>query len=235
MHRKRISAPRSWSIHKKKKGVWVTDPKSPHPRELSMPVNIVLRDVVGIVNNNREVKKIISEQGLLVDGRPVSDPDFGVGLFDVISLPNADLHLRVSVDNKNRLIFVEIGEEESKYKLCRVDDKRSVDAETFQVSLHDGRNIRMNSEDASDIGTGDTLKVKLPEQEVLDHFKFEEGVPVFVFSGSHAGKVATLSSYEVMRNPTPNVVKLESDEDFSTIDENIIVVGQDELEVTVGE
>ncbi|OKY78898.1 MAG: Ribosomal protein S4E [Candidatus Methanohalarchaeum thermophilum] len=231
MHQKRISAPRSWKVSNKE-DFWVSSPNTPHPKERSMPLNVVLRDVIGIVDNTREVKRILSREDLKIDGRVVKDHEFGVGLFDVISIPKSDFYVRVSMDSKNKLSFIEITEEESKYKVCKITDKKHVPGGNIQLNLHDGKNIRLEE---TELKPKNSVKIKLPSQEIEKSISFEEGKLAFVFAGQHSGELAEIKAYEVMKGSKSNTVILENEKEFSTIEDYIIIVGDQEPEVTVSD
>ena len=66
-HLKRLAVPKTWDI--KKKGIkFVTRPNlGAHPRKLSVPINLVIRDLLSYAKSNKEVKYILSEN--LINGR----------------------------------------------------------------------------------------------------------------------------------------------------------------------
>ena len=68
-HLKRLAMPRSWPLPRKTT-VWVTRP-SPggHSLERCMPVNLIVRDVLGRAQSAREVRFIVHNELLKVDGR----------------------------------------------------------------------------------------------------------------------------------------------------------------------
>ena len=85
---------------------------------------------------------------------------------------------------------------------------------------HDGRNIIVG--DASEHKTGDSLKISLPDQKVLEHIKFGEGTRCMLVGGVHVGKLADVSNYIVKRSSMPNEVEFEG---FGTIADNVFTVG----------
>ena len=56
--------------------------------------------------------------------------------------------------------------EEAAWKICRIEGKTTIKGGKTQLNLHDGRNIIV--EDAQAYSTGDSLKLGLPEQNVLE-------------------------------------------------------------------
>ena len=66
-HLKRLAMPRSWPLPRKTT-VWVTRP-SPggHSLERCMPVNLIVRDVLGRAQSAREVRFIVHNELIKVD------------------------------------------------------------------------------------------------------------------------------------------------------------------------
>ena len=78
-HLKRLAIPRSWPLPRKTT-IWVTRPRAgAHSLERCMPLNIVIRDVIGLARSTREVRTILHNGLVKVDGRIVKDTRRGVG------------------------------------------------------------------------------------------------------------------------------------------------------------
>ena len=83
-HLKSYFAPKSWKV-KKKYVKFISKPNpGPHKIDVSMPLNVIMRDVLGYAENQREVKFILENKNVMVDGIRRRDPRFPVGLFDVL-------------------------------------------------------------------------------------------------------------------------------------------------------
>ena len=58
-HLKRLAMPRTWPLPRKTT-IWVTRPRAgAHSLERCMPLNIVIRDVIGLARSTREVRTIL--------------------------------------------------------------------------------------------------------------------------------------------------------------------------------
>ena len=79
-----------------------------------------------------------------------------------------------------------------------------------QLNLHDGRNILIK--DPNKYNTGDTLKLSLPDQKVLDHISFEEGATAYLIGGSHVGELSHIKQHVVKRSTMSNEVIFEDEE-----------------------
>jgi len=178
----------SWAMEKKMKK-FIMKPRGPHKRDESMPLLVIVRDVLKFGETAKEAKTIINGGKVNVDGKRVRNVRHGVGLFDAITV--AEKNYRVVPGKKMTLI--EIDGKESDRKICKITGKRMVSGMRTQLNLHDGRNIIIKSGDYS---VGDSLLLKLPEQEIMESVKFEPNVTVMIISGKHGGKLAKLKKIE---------------------------------------
>ena len=222
-HLKRLAMPRSWPLPRKT-NIWVTRARSgAHALERCMPINVVLRDVLGVARSTREVRRILHDGLVKVDGRVVKDYKRGVGLMDVLSVGNDD-YRRCVLDTNGKLRYRRISAEEATYKVCRIENKVTVKGGKTQLNLHDGRNILTDS--ASQYKTGDSVKISLPDQEIIDHIVFGEGTKCYLVGGVHIGSMSSVTSYIVKRSSMPNEVEFDG---FGTIARNVFAIGDNEL------
>ncbi|MBC7114759.1 MAG: 30S ribosomal protein S4e [Archaeoglobi archaeon] len=222
-HRKRITAPKSWPVPRKEYK-WVVKPSpGPHSQETSIPLAVVLRDILKVAHNMREVKKILNEGQIYVDGKVRKNYKFPVGLFDVISIPSIDAHYRVVYDKKGVLRLVET--EKPDVKLCKIINKTAVKGGRIQLNLHDGANILGDNS----FSTKESILISLPEKNILEKVEYKEGNLALVTGGTHIGELARIKEIRIVRGPQPNRVLLSKDgEDFETIEDYVFVVGEDE-------
>lgn len=225
-HLKRLSAPRSWQIERKV-AKWAVKPAcGPHGVDEAIPLLNVVRDYLGIADNAREAKKLISGRKILVDGKARRDYKFPCGLMDVITILPTNENYRVLVDSRGVLRIVKIDEEAAKWKLCRIENKTTVRGGKTQLNLHDGRNMIASGE----YKTGDVLKISIPKQEIIEHIPLAEGYLALIIGGSHIGEIGKIKKLIVTRSPLPNIVELEN---FSTIKDYVFPVGKDEPLITL--
>ena len=217
-HLKRLAMPRSWPLPRKTT-IWVTRPTAgAHSLELCMPINLVIRDVLGFARSTREVRHILHNGLAMIDGRVCKETRRGVGLMDVLSL--GDNHYRCVLDHNGRLRYRPISADEAGWKVCRIEGKTTIKGGQTQLNLHDGRNIIVD--DPSQYNTGDSLKLGLPEQTIVDHIRFGEGTRCYLIGGGHVGETADVKEYIVKRSSMPNEVQFES---FGTVTRNVFAIG----------
>ncbi|MBS1263137.1 MAG: 30S ribosomal protein S4e [Methanonatronarchaeales archaeon] len=224
MHRKRHAAPKRWRLPGKAV-TWAPAPApGPHSTQNSVPLRIVLRDMIEVADSTREVKRIAAEGLVMVDGIVRRDEKFAVGMFDVVTV--GDEAYRLLVDRKNRFVLREA--EDPDLKPVKVVDATTVNAGRRQMHLSSGHNIE------GDAPTGATLVMRVPENEPEAIVEREPGKLAFITGGKHAGQIATVEAYDVVRSSNPNRVTLKEDgEVFSTVEDYVFMIGDSEPEVSL--
>jgi small subunit ribosomal protein S4e len=229
-HMKRLAAPRSWPI-KKKASIYATKQTAgAHSVESSVPAVIVLRDMISVCDTAREAKRVIGNRELFVDGKAVKNPKAPIGVMDVVTVPKMGLSYRMLLSDKGKLTAVAVNDDEAKVKLCRIEDKTLVKGGKFQLNLSGGRNLLL---DKNDYKVGDTLKIEVPGQKVVECYPAKAGSKVLIVSGSQTGKINTIKDYIIVKGSPDNVVIF--DDDTETINSNIFVVGEGKVEITMPE
>jgi small subunit ribosomal protein S4e len=222
---KRLAMPRSWPLPRKT-SIWVTKAApGAHTLELCMPVVVVIRDILGYAKSTREVRHILHNNLVSIDGRICKDSRRGVGFMDVLTL--GEENYRCIVDQKGILRYRQISKKEAETKVCRINGKTTVKGGKTQIHLHDGRNIL--TDDAGEYNTGDSLVLALPSQEIKEHIRFSDGIKCYLTGGAHVGEFAEVSEYIVKRSSMPNEVQFA---DFGTVMSNVFAVGKQKLPTT---
>ncbi|MGD0057556.1 MAG: 30S ribosomal protein S4e [Methanomassiliicoccales archaeon] len=227
---KRLTAPRSWPIPRKTKH-WIMAPSpGPHSVEMSMPVLVVMRDMLHLCDTAAEARRILSSGDVLVDGRIVKSRKFPVGLMDLVSIPKLNQHYRMLLDQRGKFELAKVPQGKEKWKLCRIESKTTIKGAKTQLGLHDGRTIIVDSDAYK---TGDVLKLEVPTQKILDNYKLARGNVAMIISGAHAGQAAIIEDYIVTRTPDQNIVKFK--DGTSTVKDNVFVVGSKAPEIELPE
>jgi small subunit ribosomal protein S4e len=225
-HLKRLAVPRALQLPKKGKAWVVKAMPGPHPLARSIPLAVLLRDHLKVASSLGEASKILARGGVLVDGRPVREAKFAVGLMDVVSLPALGQHFRILLNQLGKLVPHPVEAQEASFKLCRVERKKSITGGKVQVGLHDGRTLLLK--EPRELHPRDVLKLSLPQQEVLQVVPFKEGSLALVIGGKNVGKVGKIVKILELRSIQPNTAVLEGGggERLETIVPNIFVIGE---------
>jgi small subunit ribosomal protein S4e len=229
---KRGAAPRSWTVPRKGTK-WLKRPApGPHAQDQSIPLLLVLRDVRRIVSNAREASILVRSGAVRVDGKVAKDLERGLGIMDTISFASPlDAHFRMVRNRRGKLTLVPIPAAEATVKIGRVRFKHAVRKGRVEVTLHDGRNLLVPA--TTPYRVGDSVKIAVPDQKVIEHLPLAPGALAFVAGGSHVGELARVDRVEVRNSSQPNLVHFK--EGFATVKEYVFVVGQNAPEVTLGE
>lgn len=220
--------PKSWNIPRKTHKWTVKSSPGPHSKLKSVPLLLVMRDILKLANSSREVRKILNDRNVMVDGRIVRDYKFPVGMFDVINIPKIDSSYRVLLDEKQRLSLHKISD--SEIKLCRIDDKTIVKGGNIQLNLHDGSNI---VSDEYSYHTFDSILISLPDRKVMQHLVYKPGNLALITGGAHSGEVGTIKEIRKTRSPMPNMVSIRGAYDFETIEDYVFVIGKNTPEIEI--
>lgn len=197
-----------------------------------MPLLLVLREVLHLVRTTREARILLRSGVVLVDGKIVKDLARGVGLMDTLTLAAPlNAHYRLFKDRRGMLRLYPIPPEEASVKIGRIQRKMTVHGGTLQVTLHDGRNLRVP--EGMEWRVGDSLKIHLPDQKVLGRLPFAAGHLAYVAGGTHVGELARIEKVEVLNSPQPNRVHFK--EGFSTVKQYVFVVGETSPQITLPE
>jgi small subunit ribosomal protein S4e len=183
VHLKRYSIPKYWKLGKKEDTFVVSPRPGPHKKSECIPLLIVLRNVLKMSETSKEAKSSIKKGDILVDKKVRKDPNYPVGLMDVIEIPKVKKFYRVSVDRRG-LLLEEIGPSQADKKLCRVQNKRTLKGGIIQLNLHDGRNILTEK---NIYRPNDSLLIEISTQKILKHYKFDKNSPAIVISGKNIG------------------------------------------------
>jgi len=242
-HLKRKPAPAFWPIHRKE-AVWTGKPNpGPHAIAQSLPLTLVLRDMLGLAKTRREVKTVISQEKVLVDGMVQKEELFPTGLMDVISIRDTEKWYRVLSSEKG-LTLHPISKDEAGVKLCRVENKTILKGGNVQLNLHDGRNLLISVKDPNrheeDVfKTLDTVKIALPSQEVQGHLKMIEGVPALIVGGKNIGRYGKIVAIEhgegQKRKNSLVTIEDSGGNRFQTTIEYVFVVGDTQTHISLPE
>ena len=183
-HLKRLKVPRTWSIPRKSR-TWITKPNpGPHKIENSLPLNVILRDILKYAKTTKEVKSILNKKDILIDKIPRKDHKIPVGLFDILEIPRINERFIILLDRKGRIHPIKITEKQAEIKYSKIIDKKVLKGNKVQINLYNGNNLISENKDYK---VNETLVINLKDKKVLNSLKFEKGAIAYIISGKHAG------------------------------------------------
>ncbi len=194
-----------------------------------------MRDILKIVDNAKEGRRVISEGRILIDGKVRKNYKFPVGFFDTISIPDLGEHYRIIPTPIKIISFVKIPEEEIYIKPLRIENKTTVEGGHIQLNLFGGYNILIKREETSKKPSGDTYKtfdtvlVSLKDMRIIDHIPLQENNIAVIIGGRNIGRLGFVKSIIPGMRHYRTIVSLEdlNKHLFQTVLTYIYIIGRD--------
>ncbi len=180
-HLKRQKMPKNWPIPRKGTTYVV---KTYSNLEKSVPILIVLRDMLKIANNRKEVKNAIFEKKIMVNGRLERDDKNSMQLFDKITIIPSKKNYQLGLSETGKFLMEEIKDNETNNKIAKIINKRILKGKKIQINLSDGRNFISDTKCKVD----DSVLVDFKNKKIEKCLPLKEGAQVIVFAGKHTGK-----------------------------------------------
>lgn len=197
MHQKRNTIKKFFPIPKKgTKYVAV----SSHNANESIPLVVVMRDILKFVANKKELKKALNDKQIKINGREIRETNYPVCLFDIVSVNEKSY--RAVLSNTKKMTFEEIGEKETKTKVFKVLNKKILPGKHIQLNLSHGKNI-ISKEKAS---VDDSVLLNLEDNKIIKIIPLEKGSRAFVIEGKHMGKEGKID--EIMERGGKKLAKI---------------------------
>ena len=195
----------------------------PHGENECLPLIIILRNRLKYALTKKEVKYILMQRLVKVDGKVRTEPAYPAGFMDVISIEKTGENFRLLYDTKGRFTLHRITVEEAKYKLARVR-RVALGAKSIpQINTSDGRTIRYPD---PLVAVHDSVRIDLETGKILDFLKFENGSMCMITGGRNIGRVGVIVNRE--RHPGSfDIVQVKDavGHQFATRLQNVFVIG----------
>ncbi|MBI2548923.1 30S ribosomal protein S4e [Candidatus Woesearchaeota archaeon] len=220
-HLKRINAPKTWPISKKE-NTFITRPHpGAHTLEEGLPLVVVLREILHLANTRKEVRYILNNRSVMVNGRRQKDPAFLVGVMDVFEILEVNGHFRMVFGKTGKLTLVPISKEEATKVIFRVEGKKFLTGGKVQLILRNGHTFLLPDMNTP-FRVGDSVVLQLPERTIVDHLPFAKGALAYFLRGTYRGQTATLQ--EITQK---SVTIKKGDELLQTAKAYALVVGKE--------
>lgn len=216
-HLKRIAIPRTWRVKTKKEIKYITRPKPGKNFLYSMPLGTILKEVICIARTEKEVKFILSEKNLFVNGVRVNEPKYPVGIFDTIEIKEIGKFYRMVFDRRGNLAIVNTDKMDAEARPVKIKGKTMLQKGKVQLNFSDGTNLIADKK----YEIGDVLIIKHPKT-VTSVIKLEKDVLVYIVGGKNSGKLG------VVKDIAGDGVTFSVDgKDFKTLKEYSFQIGKD--------
>ncbi len=183
---KRQMIPKNWPI-KRKGSAYVVRPN--FSINQGIPILIILRDILKVAQNRKEVKKAIHSKHILLNNKIVIDEKNSALLFDAITITPLKKYYRIELSEKGKIQIKEIKEDEAGKKIAKVVNKKILKGKKTQLNLSDGRNFISNLK----CPINDSVLINLKKGEIEKCLPLKEKAKVIVFAGKHSGEKGIVS------------------------------------------
>ena len=151
----------------------------------SVSVAVALRDMLKLASTMREVKHMVHNKMLMLNGRPVFDahqPILPLSIF------HADKSYKLTILPTGRFSFEET---KDTTRSATIIGKVAIGPKKFQYGLYDGATIAA----PEGMRVGDTVIIDF-KNKITKHIPLEKGRKAFVISGSNVGKHGSIAHVE---------------------------------------
>ncbi|MEK6860006.1 MAG: hypothetical protein AABX54_04290 [Nanoarchaeota archaeon] len=180
MHIKRSNIPKFWPIPRKGTKYLAV---ASHDKNESIPLIIALRDILKVVENKKEAKKIINEKQIKINHKEIRDTNYPICLFDILSFAHGKSY-RLMLSEIKKMFFEEVSGKDSETKTFKIINKRILPGKEIQLNLMHGKNTISKEK----VKTGDSVVFNFHENKISKIIPMEKGKEAFVTHGKHAGQ-----------------------------------------------
>jgi len=205
-HLKRHVAPTSWPI-KRKNITFVAKPNpGSHKLKYTTCVLILLRDVLKYGETAKEVKLIVHNKEVFVNGKRILDVKYPVGIFDVFEIKDTNEKYTILFDEVGKLKLISVKENNIYLKVSK---KTITPGKKFQLNFMNGFNILVDEKVFGSVKANDTIIYNLDKKKVSSVENLKEGNYVYLFDGKFKGHFGLVKGFVTYNGLTRDVVQVE--------------------------
>ena len=192
-HLKLQDAPKTWILNNN--GRFVTRSHPSASREFSVPLNLLLKNVLGEAKTTREVKYYLNNNIVKLNGVKVNDPKTGVILMSLLSIN--EKNYRVVFSKTGKLVIEEV-KDKSNLRSLKVKSLTYLKGGNLQINLYFGENILILKDKVKNfiehVKIDDTIVVE--NNKIIGYVKLDKGSNSFIFGGKNRGLHGVIDGFE---------------------------------------
>jgi len=198
MHLKRQKIPKNWPIHRKGTK-YIVRPN--FNLKKGIPILILLRDMLKVCENRKEVRKAIHSKYILVNDKLVKNEKNSLALLDKLSILPSKKYYKLNLSKFGKFEIEEIREPDTHHKVAKIVDKKILKGKKVQLNLADGKNFLSNLS----CKVNDSVVIDFKEGKIKKCLPLKEKSNVLVFAGKHSGKRGIINKIK----PERKIAELE--------------------------
>ncbi|KAG0417181.1 40S ribosomal protein S4, partial [Dictyocoela roeselum] len=223
----RLAAPKSWLLDKNG-GVYAPRPSTgPHRLDECIPLCLLLSRKLGYAQNSREVKHIMKNRMVRINGKVRTDPRFPVGIMDILDIPKTGETFRLLYNTSGRFFLHKLDNPEN-FTITKVAKRVVRKGKVPYIYTEDGGSFRYCP---LEINVGDSVKVDIESRKIVDYLPVAEGNIAYLTRGKNMGCAGTIVGID------KDIVKIRdvNGRYFSTLKKNLLVIGNEQSWISLGE
>ncbi|MEK6816005.1 MAG: 30S ribosomal protein S4e [Nanoarchaeota archaeon] len=224
-HLIRLNSPKTWPV--KRKGImFITRPNpGSHSLKTSMPLNLIIKDMLRLAPTTQDVRKILQNKEVLVNKIVRKDKKFPVGFMDVVELPKIKEAYRMLYNKSGKFMLKKIDAKETAIKPCLIKSKSLIKKGKVQLHLNDGSNFLV---DNAAYKVNDTVIVNTQDKKIVSHLPFEKGYMIVITGGNKVATVGVLKGVRSFKSSQPDdIIFSTKDGEFETKKKYAMIIGKD--------
>jgi ribosomal protein S4E len=186
----------------------------------SVPLSLIVRRL-GLAPKTSEIERVIKDGLISVNNNVIKEPNYAVGLNDIIEVGKENKYCRVGINNRGQMEMADMKKPDYEKMLYKVTGKYKAKNNTIMIRLHDGSVLK----GGKDVNVNDSVIVN-SKGEVAKVLKLGEGAKCMIIGGVHAGSTGSIKGVTagtVHLRHSATVVRSDGKE-FETIVNNIMVM-----------
>jgi small subunit ribosomal protein S4e len=203
MHTKRSKMLKTWPVERKgNKKRFVA--RANHSSKKAITILALMRDVLKLADSRKEVRRIVHQEDVMINGLIRKDETFPVNAFDTISLEKMKKYYRLDIINK-KFSLVEIDKKEIGERIFKISGKKILGKDKIQMNLESGTNLIYNKE----FNVGDSVIYSCKDKKVSKVVTLKKGCKVEIISGKHAGEKGEVKEIKALKRGKVFEIKLK--------------------------
>jgi small subunit ribosomal protein S4e len=189
MHQKTRSIPTSWPIPRKNR-TYIICPKTSQKMEFTLPLVVIMRDMLQLVGTSKEAKKAIDAGEILVNNKVITEDKLGFGLFDLIYVKKLDKTFTILLTKTGKLYVPEIPN--TKIKLCQIVGKKVLNKGKSQINLSSGINVITEEK----MKVGDSVLLDTEKNKIVKTLPIKKDASVLITAGKWKGNLGQIEEVQ---------------------------------------
>lgn len=186
MHVKRQTIQKTWPIPRKGTKYIIV---ASHNKKTNLPILIILRDMLKVAKDRKEVKRILQEAKISLNNKVVKREELTVSPFDIIKIGNKNYELVFS--DRGKFILRETARKE---QILKIIGKKILRGKKIQLNLMYGKNILVDNKEKAKIKIGDSAIIE--NEKIVKILPTEIGREAIILDGKYRGKEGKIEKIE---------------------------------------